>query len=177
MSKTTNNTLKEVCQLSLKDELEKLTKLNMNTIMYQTLSDEEINQLAIQISLLPLGYHNILMFRYCFNNTPSEIDKILETENTVGKLRYVQRMLSSLMELENSWIDDDSMKKACGIALLEDIKDYDNTPILHKPNYSKSFRRKLKDINVKQAPNNILMLVVKRIAIFILICILSFLLF
>lgn len=174
MSETANNILKEVCSLSLKDELEKLTKLNLNSISYQSLSDGETNQLAIKIGLLPLEYRNILFFRYCFNNTPAEIDKVFEIENTLGKLPYIQRMLSSFMRFESSWIDESSMKKACEIALVEELKDYENTQILHKPNYSNSFKRKLKNIKIKQNPNNIFLLIVKRVAISLLIFFLSF---
>lgn len=169
-----NNILKEVCELSLQDELQTVTKLDMNSITYQSLSDEQVNQLAIKIGLLPSEYRNILFFRYCFNNTPSETDKILEIQNAIGKLRYIQKMLSVLMGLKSSWIDDNSMERACRIALIEDIKEYNDTPILHKPNYSKIFTRKLKDIKIKQNPDNIFMLLAKRIAIFILVCILSF---
>ncbi|HHX62449.1 MAG TPA: DUF4367 domain-containing protein [Epulopiscium sp.] len=169
-----NNILKEVFQLSLQDELERMIKLNMNSIIYQSLSDEEVEQLAIKIGLLPSEYRSILFFRYCFNNTPSETDRLLEIENSIGKLRYIQKMLSDLMGINNSWIDDKSMERACKIALIEDTKDYNNIGIVHKPNYSKAFRRKLKDIKIKQNPNNILMLIAKRVAVFILVCILSF---
>jgi hypothetical protein len=166
--------MKEVCQLSFQNELETITKLNMNSIKYQSLTDEQVDQLAIKIGLLPLEYRNILFFRYCFNNSPSKTEKIFEIENVIGKLRYIQKMLSAFMGLKDSWINDNSMKKACEIALIEDTKDYDNTLALHKPNYSKSFRRKLKDIKIKQNPNNIFMLITKKVAIFILVCILSF---
>lgn len=169
-----NNILKEVFQLSLQDELERMIKLNMNSIIYQSLSDEEVEQLAIKIGFLPLEYRSILFFRYCFNNTPSETDKILEIENSIGKLRYIQKMLSGLIGLNCSWIDDSSMERACKVALIEDTKDYSNTLILHKPNYSRAFRRNLKDIKIKQNPNNILMIIAKRAAVFIFVSILSF---
>ncbi len=174
MPKMANNILKEVFQLSLQDELERMIKLNMNSIIHQSLSDEEVEQLAIKIGLLPSEYRSIIFFRYSFNNTPSETDRILEIENSIGKLRYIQKMLSGLMGINNSWIDDNSMERACKIAIIEDTKDYNNIKVLHKPNYSKAFRRKLKDIKIKQNPNNILMLLAKRVAVFILVCILSF---
>src|SRR5699024_6785987 len=122
-----------------------------NSIIYQSLSDEEVEQLAIKIGLLPSEYRSILFFRYCFNNTPSETDRLLEMENSIGKLRYIQKMLSALMEINNSWIDDNSMERACKIALSEDTKHYSNIGILHKPSYSNDFRRKLKDIKIGKA--------------------------
>ena len=169
-----NNILKEACQLSLQDELEIMTKLNMNSIIYQSLSNEEVGQLAVKISLLPSEYRGILFLRYSFSNSSSEIDKILEIENSIGKLRYIQKMLSGLMGFNKSWIDDNSMKKACKIALIEYAKEYNDIPTLYKPNYSKMFRRKLKDIKIKRNFNNIFILASKRVAVFILLCILGF---
>lgn len=174
VSKIVNDIMKDVCQLSLQDELERITKLNMNSIMYQTLPDEQVDQLAMKIGLLPLEYRNILFFRYCFNRPPTETEKILEIENSISKLYYVQKMLSSFMGLKNSWIDDKSMERASQIALKENMNDYDNVEVAHKPNYSKNLRRKLKDIKIKQNPNSITMLIIKKVAVFILVCILSF---
>lgn len=173
VSEIANDIMKEVCQLSFQGELEKITKLNMNSIKYQSLSDGQIDQLALKIALLPSGYRNILFFQYCFNSTPAETDKILEIENAIDKLPYVQKMLSGIMGLQDSWIDDDSMGKACQMVLIETTKDYENAEVLHKPNYSKDFRRRLKDIKIKQNLNNIPMLIAKRVAVFILVSILS----
>lgn len=174
MSKIANDIMKDVCLLSFKDELEKISILNVSNINYQTLNEEQMNQLAIKIGLLPLEYRNILFFRYCFNITPSETDKILGIENAKGKLRYTQKMLSSFMGLDGLWIDDSSMKRACEIALVEDTKDYDNTQTLHKLKYSKLFKRKLKDINIKQNPKDIFISLAKRAAVILLVCFLSF---
>ena len=166
--------MKDVSQLSLEDGLQKLSKLNTDKIVYQPLSDEQVDQLAEKIALLPLEYRNILFFRYCFNTTPSETEEILEIENSISKLRYIQKMLSGFMGLKDSWIDDNSMKKSCKIALLEDTKNYDNIIGLHQPNYSKDFRRKLKEIKIKRNSNRIFISIAKRVAIFILVFFLSF---
>lgn len=174
LSKTAKDIMKDVCILSLEGEFQNISNLNISSIVYQSLSVSQIDQLARKISLLPSDYRNILFFRYYFNSSPSETNKMLETENSIGKLRYVQKMLSTFMGLEDSWIDEDSMEKACEIALIEDKKEYENIEILHKPNYSKAFRLKLKDIKIKQNPNNMFMLIAKRVAVFILVSILSF---
>ncbi len=50
---------------------------------------------------------------------------------------------------------------------------YHSFKVLHEPNYSKSFRRKLKDIKISQK-TNIFMKIVKRVAVFIIVCFLSF---
>jgi hypothetical protein len=173
-----NNTvkivLKEVCELSLMNDIQKMEELDFNDIIYEVLSTEQINKLVKKIDLLPFEYKNIFFFRYYFNSTPSETDKILKIENSKNKLRYIQKMLSCFMDLGNSWIDDNSLKKACEIVLIEDAKNYDNIEILHQPNYSKNFRRKLKHIKIRQVPNKKFMLTAKRVAIIILVCILSF---
>lgn len=173
MRAMTSHMMKDLCQLSLQGELEKLTQLDLNRIKYQPLSSGEVEQLARKIALLPSEYRNILFFHYCFKSMPDEIDKMLESENAISKLPYVQKMLSGFMGLENSWIDNDSMERACLIVLVEVTKSYENTEILHKPTYSKDFRRKLRDIKIKQDPKGILMLLAKRVAVFILVCILS----
>lgn len=174
MSKISKDIMKDVSQLSLEDELQKLSKLNTDKIVYQPLSDEQVDQLAEKIALLPLEYRNILFFRYCFNTTPSETEKMLEIENSISKLRYIQKMLSGFMGLKKSWIDNEYMKKSCQIALAEETKIHDNIIGLHQPNYSKDFRRKLKEIKIKRNSNRIFISIAKRVAIFILVFFLSF---
>ena len=65
------------------------------------------------------------------------------------------------------------MEKACQIVLIETTKDYEDAEVLYKPNYSKDFRRRLKDIKIKQNLNNIPILIAKKVAVFILVSILS----
>lgn len=100
MSKTAENTMKSVCKLSLDTDFRDLSKLNISKIKYQPLTTEDIGQLSRKISILPSEYRNILFFRYCFNSTPSETDKILDIEDSMVKLRYIQKMLSGIMGLE-----------------------------------------------------------------------------
>ncbi|HHX62356.1 MAG TPA: DUF4367 domain-containing protein [Epulopiscium sp.] len=173
MPKTANDMMKEVCQLSLQNEFKRIAKLNISNIKYQSLSSGQAQQLARKIALLPSEYRNILLFHYCFNSIPNEIDKVLEIENAISKLPYVQKMLSGLMGLEDLWIDEGSMQKASQIVLTEMAKDYENVEVLHRPDYSKEFRQKLKTIKIKRNPKRMLMLMAKRAAVFILVCILS----
>lgn len=173
LSKTIDTIMKDVCELSFQNELQEIGKLDVNNIVYETLSKEQINRLAKKVELLPFEYRNILFFRYCFNNTPSETDKILKIENSKNKLRYIQKMLSNFMGIENSWIDNNSMEEACQLALSENIKIDDSVEILQKPIYSKNFRRELREVNIKQNNNNIFILVAKKAAIFILVFIMS----
>lgn len=166
--------MKEVCELSLQIELQKIAELDIRDISYKSLSIEQSSHLAKKIGLLPLEYQNILLLRYCFDNTIPEIDKVLGIENSEGKIRYIQKMLSNLMDLKNIWIDNESMREACKLVLVENMKEYDNLEALLKPNYSDAFRRKLKDIKIAQNTTSILRLIAKRVAIFMLICLVSF---
>ena len=173
LSRTIDIIMKDVCELSFQDELQKISESYTNDIVYEALSNEHINILAKKIGLLPFEYRSLLFFRYCFNSTPSETDKILKIENSKSKLHYIQKMLSNFMGIKNSWIDNYSMEEACQLALSENMKDYDSIEILQKPIYSKNFRKKLKELNIKQSNNNKFLLIAKKAAIFILIFIMS----
>lgn len=166
--------LKDVFDISFQEELKKVSSMDISNIIYNLLSDEDVGILAEKINFLPMDYRNILLFRYCFEHTPTEVDKILEIRDSKEKLRYSHRLLSNLMGIDNSLIDNDSMKKACDMALLEDRKDYDNIQIVEKPKYSKEFRRRLRDIRINQNPNNIFTTIAKRVAIVIIVSIISF---
>ncbi len=173
LSRTIDIIMKDVCELSFQDELQKISESDTNDIVYETLSKEHINILAKKIGLLPFEYRSILFFRYCFNSAPSETDKILKTENSKSKLRYILKMLSNFMGIQNSLIDNNSMGEACKLALPDEMKDYDNIEVLKKPVYTKSFRKKLKEFNISQSNNNIYLSIAKKAAIFILIFIMS----
>lgn len=165
--------MKEVCQLSLQNEFKRIAKLNISNIKYQSLSSGQARQLARKIALLPSEYRNILFFHYCFSSNSNETDRVLEIENAISKLPYVQKMLSGLMGLEDLWIDEGSMQKASQIVLTEMTKDYENVEVPRRPDYSKEFRRKLKAVKIKRNPKSMLMLITKRVAVFIMVCILS----
>lgn len=173
MTQISKEVMKDACKISLQTELQKLIELDRNQIVYQSLSKEQVHKLAHRINFLPFEYRNLLFFRYYFENTIFEISKILEIEDTESKLLYIQKMLSRLIELNSAWIDHDSMKEACSLALHKDIKVYDNIEVLHKPMYSNSFRRKLKEIRAAQNPYEMFKLIVKRVAVFVAVCILS----
>jgi len=174
VSSTTNDVMKSVSELALQARLQKLNNLDMSTIVYSSLSADQMNNLAVKINLLPSEYQNILFFRYCFESSDYEINNILGIEDTKNKLLYIQDLLSKVMKIEDSWIDDNSLKESCRLALEESMKEYNNIELLYQPTYSKSFRRKLKDIKIPKRSTNIAMIMVKRVAIFILVCFLSF---
>ena len=174
MSSTTSDVMQKVSELALQSRLQKLSEMDMSAIKYNSLSEEQIDILAVKINLLPIEYQNILFFRYCFGNKYNEIDNLLGIENTKEKLLYIQDSLSRIMKSENLWIDDNSLKKSCKLALKESMKDYNNVEILHRPTYSKSFRKKLKGIKIIQNPNRIFAVIWKKVAVLVLVCFLSF---
>ena len=169
MSRVVKDVMKEASGLLLKKELQRLMQTDMNGVVYQSLSIEQINRLAQKTMLLPLEYQHILFYKYCFGNTIFEIEEILNIENTKGKLLYVEKMLSRRIRLDSSWIDSASLEEACELALKEYMKDYNNLREGYEPNYSKAFRRKLKDIKSAQKPYEIYKIIAKKVAIFILI--------
>lgn len=164
--------MKEVAQLALQNELIQLEKLDIGNIEYKPLYTDDINKLAVHVNLLPLEYKNILFLRYCFDSTFLEVNKILEMDYSMGKLRYTLKMLSNTLGLDNKWIDDNSMKKICELALDEEMKTYSSSKIKHKPDYTRNFKKKLKDIDIKEKAN--ITSIGKRVAVFILVCLLSF---
>lgn len=126
MSRIINNTMEEVCDLLFQIESQHLAELDMTEIVYQSLPMEQIKKLAQKINLLPFEFSNMLFLRYCFESSFFEIDETLEIKNSLGKLLYVQRMLSTIIGLNNSWIDNESIKKACQLAITESMKSYDS---------------------------------------------------
>lgn len=163
-----------VCDLSMQDEIERIERLDASKIDYKELSQEQIDELAEKILLLPFDLSKVLFFRYCFNNTASEIDKIFEAENSEGELLYIHKMLSVLMKIGDYWIDYKSLKEACNLALIKDVEEYNDVEIKLRPNYSKKFRGSLKDIKTNRKNVSTLTHIVNRIAVLILIIIMGF---
>lgn len=173
MSDTRSSTLKDIFELSLQTEMKKIGELDRNRIVYQSISEEQVNHLVGKIVLLPFEYRSILFFRYCFGNSASEMENILGIQNSEEKLCYIQKMLSHLIGFKDSWIDEESMKKASRLALKNDMVEYKKMEPPEKPKYSSSFRKKLKGIRIKGNLSNIILSIGKKVAIFILVCILS----
>ena len=60
MSRVVKDVMKEASGLLLKKELQRLMQTDMNGVVYQSLSIEQINRLAQKTMLLPLEYQHIL---------------------------------------------------------------------------------------------------------------------
>lgn len=173
MSSTFDRIMQDACSESLQAEYASLEKLDSITEPTQALSFDDIQVLSHKISALPVEYLNIIFFRYCFDMSPSDTLGILGVDNAIGKLRYVRKLLSNFMGLEECLIDDASMQQASHLA-LEKYTAMNNIDISVNPNYSDAFRRKLKAIKAAQKPFSVVALVIKRVAVFILVCTIGF---
>ncbi len=174
MPEKTENIMKEVGSLSLQTELQRMAKWDKDSIVRQPLSFLQIKQLANKISLLPFEYQSILLFRHCFHNTVPGIEEMLGAENAQGKLNYLEKLLSGLLGLRDTWIAAASMEEACKLVLEGIMEEYDSARIVYKPEYSKSFRQKLKEIRIKKSPAKVFLFVAKQVAIFLLVLFLAF---
>ncbi len=164
----------EICKESLGNEINKNVKYNVDKITYKSLYKMEVVELSKKINLLPLEYQNILFSKYYFNSGPMETERVFGIENAKNKLSYIEKMLTYFMGLENTFIDKISLEKACEISINKITQEYESVVITKKPSYSKKFRRKVKEIKIKENLNQKIVGLSRKIAIFILICMLSF---
>lgn len=167
----TADALREAIEISMQDELDRIVEMNTG-IIYRSLSPDEVNRLAMKINLLPVEHQNILFFRYYFNNI-KQIYNILEIENAEAKLIYVEKMLAGFMGIGDVYIDNSSMKEACDLALIENFKEYEGVELLHEPEYSNGFRRRLRPIKIKKSWTKKIGSITKWAAIFVLVPIIS----
>ncbi|MFV0496861.1 MAG: DUF4367 domain-containing protein [Candidatus Fimivivens sp.] len=173
MSNMFNSIIQEACCASLQTEYESLEKLDFNAYKTKTLSQNDIQVLSRKISTLPTEYLNIIFFRYCFQFSSSDTSDILEIDNVVGMLRYIKKMLSRFMNLDELIIDESSMKQASLIA-LQQYTSVNETEMMGRIHYSTEFRNKLKMIKSSQSISKVITLIIKRVAVFILVCAISF---
>ena len=172
MSNTFDSLIRDVCKQALENDITKLDRFDINDTPPQTLTAEKILTLAQKITALPLEYKNTLFFRYCFGFSSEDADAVLETAHSAGRLRYIRNMLSHFMGLDGAVVDDHSMKMACETALstyvVQEIPE-----VLQIPKYSNAFRKKLKVIKTAQKSTNMVITLMKRVAVFILVCVIS----
>lgn len=138
--------------------------------MGRSLSHEEVRLLAERIVSFPIEYRISLYAHYCFCFSSKETMQIFDIQEPEGKLRYIQNALSTVMGCAEGIIDD-SLRQATEQA-LEMEQSYNGK--LVRPHYSRSFRKKLKNIKVVQASSNITVLIAKQVAVFFLVCAIGF---
>lgn len=175
MSSTFNHLMGDVCRQALINEFEALEREQAayNDMPAQPLTAEEVTRLAQKIRMLPIEYINTLFFKYYFDFTPADADAMLATTHSAGRLRYARKLLSHLMGLDNAVIDEHSIWLACEAALPEYIAQ-DISDVWRIPKYSKAFRKRLRLIKAAQESTRLVVTVMKRVAVFILICAVSF---
>ncbi|WMJ84327.1 DUF4367 domain-containing protein [Oscillospiraceae bacterium LTW-04] len=173
MSSTFNDLMGDVCIQALVDDFEALERSSFNDMPVRSLAAEEVATLAQKIAALPLEYMNTLFIKYYFNFSPEDTDTMLVTTHSAGRLRYAKNMLSHFMGLDGAIIDDHSMRLACEAALSAYVAQ--NVPDVWRiPKYSNAFRKKLKLVKAAQKSSSMVMAIMKRVAVFILICAISF---
>lgn len=166
--------MKEVAKLSLQEELEKMAGIDEDSMHYLSLSEMQIQLLAKKIGVMPLEYQNILLLWYCFEQESSEIEEVLGVTQIEEKLKYVNKLLSRRLGLNDSWIEEESMEEACKQALIQMMRGYRHMKAVRNPQYSREFREKLKGIQIRKSPATLSAVISKRIAAAMLISALGF---
>lgn len=108
--------------MAWQDLLQEAAKSLDNTVAEDNacadLSLSQIDELSKKILLLPQHGVTLLLSRYCFRLSPEETEKLFGLENAKGRFRFYRQLLSSVMGLpEGCVITDDSLEKACKIAM------------------------------------------------------------
>ncbi len=173
MSSTFNNFMREVCRQALENDFARLERSDVSDTPIRLLDEKEVPTLALKITALPAEYMNTLFLRYYFNFSPEDTNAMLVTTHSIGRLRYTKSMLSHFMGLDGAVVDDHSMRLACEAALSE-YTAHDPRNVWRIPKYSNAFRKKLKLIKAAQKSASMAVVVMKRVAVFILICAISF---
>lgn len=167
------NDFVEVCRKSLERDIDEKNELTLEKNVYISLNKSQIVELSEKINLLPIEYQSILFARYYFACGPNESEKILSVKNIKGKLYYIEEMLAHFMGLQNELIDRESILEACNISMNNSMEEYEDIKIIGQPNYSKNFKNKLRGIDIKLNNKKIDFLSTRKIAVFILIGLIS----
>lgn len=162
--------LGEVCSVSLDQEYSALEQqMAFNDRQTKKLESDLILILAHRMLSLPIEYLNLLFLYYCFGFSIEDIVCVLEIDRVQGKLRYVKMMLSEIMGLDGTLIDDASLEQASQIA-LQQYTAIDSTETMTTPHYSLAFRKRLKEIKAAQNNGRPILFILKRVAIIFLVC-------
>lgn len=166
--------LGEVCRDSLHQEYSILEQqITLNDRQTKKLESGLILTLAHRMLSLPIEYRNLLFLHYCFGFSADEIACILETDQVRGKIQYVKKMLSEIMGLDEALMDDSSLEQASQIA-LQQYTATDSTGAMTTPHYSSAFRKRLKEIKAAQSNGRPILLIAKRAAVILLVCVIGF---
>lgn len=118
--------LQEAAATSFDNTADTLAAAENDGYICADLSLSQVNELSGKILLLPQQAVTLLLSRYCFRLSPEETEKLFGLENAKGRFRFYRQLLSSSMGLEDGCvIADDSIEKACQIAM----KDYLHTEL------------------------------------------------
>ena len=138
---------------------------------FKELSGEQVLDLARRILVLPDDDIAILIFHYVYNVTYDGIAELLKQGTIMGKMRYVEHILSSGMGLlEDEGIGAESMRGACEIA-LEEYTRVESPGI--GPKYSRRFVKKMRELKVIR-DRSLYIRVLQKVAIVFIVLSVSF---
>lgn len=140
--------------------------------IHEDISNEEISLVSNSIKYLPLLYKEVLFYRYILETSREKANNDLNINNSNEILLYIQRILSLSLDLEDSLISDESIKKALKEYCNKDYENFKKISIAGQYNYSNNYWDKLKNINIKK-PKPKYSRILKRVAMFFLIFFIS----
>jgi len=134
---------------------------------FKHLSERQVIDLGNRILALPDDDIAMLIFHYSYDINYNGIAALLKQSKIKGKLRHIERILSSGMGLlEDEGIDKDSMRRACKIA-LDEYTRVDDLVIV--PKYSRKFTKKMRELKVIRGSSIYVKLLQKVAVIFIML--------
>jgi hypothetical protein len=139
------------------------------------LKSVEKNVLASRILCLPEKYKTILFLKYFFHLEEGSISKMVNQDYIPGCLRYANELLCFAMGLpSDSTIHEDTMEKACRIAIHRYCSDFNvnSDHQIHK--YSNKFKRNLRLPPSHRNLGNLIVLIGKRVAMLALAVLITF---
>ena len=133
------------------------------------------NVLAHKIMQIPNDYLTIMFMKYYFKLDHKSISEFTKKPHITGHLHYINELLCFAMGLrEKSYIHPDTLSSACRIAFNKYCVDKKEDTATITPKYSRKFRRAMKMIPAVRKSYSLSVVIGRRIAIFVLIALLSF---
>ena len=142
--------------------IERRYEAEKDSIIFVELSVDQASDLANKILVLPDDDIAMLLLRYSFGFNDAAISAIIRHDRVKGKMRYIERLLSTGMGLsEMEGIGRDSIRSACKI-VLEKYTEDESTEI--SPRYSHQFLRKMQDLKLIRGHSRIFFKVLQKAA-------------
>lgn len=133
-----------------------------DSIIFVELSAEQVSDLSNKILALPNDNITMLLLRYSFGFNDSDISTFIRHDRIKGKIRYIERLLSTCMGLsETEGISRDGIRSACKI-VLEKYTEDEGAEI--SPRYSYQFLKRMQSLKLVRGPSLIFPNVLQKVA-------------